>query len=239
MKTTQKNNTENLNSLNSKDFSCGAYLKHIRQQKGISLETVSAKTKIIISILTSIEEDDYHNLPPRSFLKGMIYNYALFLKLDSRHVLDLYETSNGRALSSGKNDALPENRFVIKYPVILRVLKNASIYLVKISIFAVIIGYLIYEFLFFVLPPRIILISPQQDISLNESTTIIKGRIVRGKMLFWGTTPIPLDSGGHFQMNLNLVPGLNKIRLRAVNNIGEESFITRNIIYNPSPSQPE
>ena len=227
MKTPQKDNTTS-----------GAYLKHIRQQKGISLETVSEKTKIIIPVLKSIEEDDYHNLPPKPFLRGIIYNYAHFLKLNEEQILALYESSNGRTLSAGKNDALPKNRFIIKTPKVLKILKVTLIYLIRISIFAIVIGYLIYEILFFVLPPKIILFSPKQDISLNRSQILIRGKVIRGKMLFWGNTPIPLDSQKHFQMNLSLVPGLNKIRLRAVNNIGKESFITRNIIYNQLPNHP-
>lgn len=231
----QKSNKINL--ANTKDLSCGAYLRYIRQQKGISLETVSGKTKIVSRIIESIENDDYQNLPPKPFLKGMIANYARFLKIDEQQILTLYETSNGRSIGAGKNDFLPRNRFIVKAPAILRIIKFLVMFLIKISIFAIIIGYLIYEILFFVLPPKIILLSPQQDISLNQPQIIIKGKVIRGKILYWGNTPIALNSQGGFRINITLTPGLNKIRLRALNNVGKESFVTRNIVYNQPQTQ--
>ncbi len=91
---------------------CGAFLKKMRQEKGWSLEKVSEETKILLSILKDLENDEYKNLPPPVYLKGVIKKYADFLRLDKEKVLRIYQKSNGRNLSSGKYDLLPKNRFL-------------------------------------------------------------------------------------------------------------------------------
>ncbi len=210
---------------------CGAYLRSVRREKGVSLEKVSEKTKILSSLLKSLEEDDYSQLPPSAFLHGMIKKYAQFLELDPDKIIQLYQKSNGRHLSSGQYDLLPHNRFQVKQFNIFLFLKKPLFFVLRISLFILIIAYFVYEIFLFLLPPNIVFSSPSVDFSTTQSQFVLEGKVVRGKSLFWGDKEIPLDKRGNFQKEIVLVPGLNEIELRAVNNLGKSTFVTRNIIY--------
>lgn len=57
----------------------GARLKKIRESQGISLETISHKTRISLNYLKAIEINDEDSLPSKVQLRGFIRLYASFL----------------------------------------------------------------------------------------------------------------------------------------------------------------
>ena len=77
--------------------SLGERLKRGREEKKISLDDVVQATKINKGILTAIENDQSDFLPPKVFVRGFIRNYARYVGLDEKELLDLYnETSVGK-----------------------------------------------------------------------------------------------------------------------------------------------
>ena len=73
--------------------SLGERLKRGREEKNISLDEVVQGTKINKGILTAIENDQSEFLPPMVFVRGFIRNYARYVGLDERELLDLYNES--------------------------------------------------------------------------------------------------------------------------------------------------
>ena len=69
----------------------GQWLRETRQAKELSLEQVEAETKIRAKFLALLEEDDYDKLPGETYSKGFLRNYALFLGLDPKEVLEKYK----------------------------------------------------------------------------------------------------------------------------------------------------
>jgi len=78
------------------DISFGRYLKKVRQKKGLSLEEISAETRIAINILHLIENEKHERLPAEVFVKGFLRAYAGTVATDSDEVLQLYRTSLDR-----------------------------------------------------------------------------------------------------------------------------------------------
>lgn len=66
----------------------GSILKIIRERRGISLNLLADKTKININYLENIEAEKYHQLPSEVFLKGYLSQYAKFLSLDAKKVVE-------------------------------------------------------------------------------------------------------------------------------------------------------
>jgi len=213
---------------------CGAFLKKMRQEKGWSLEKVSDETKILLSILKNLENDEYENLPPPVYLKGMIKEYANFLKLDQEKVLQLYQKSNGRNLSSGKYDLLPKNRFLTYQSKFISFFKNVCPKILKYLFWGFILFYFIYEASFFILPAKIILYSPDRDFTTNQAELIISGKVIRGKRFFMKDQEISFEENGLFNERIILAPGINNIQFRAVNILGYETLLIRQIIYTPA-----
>jgi cytoskeletal protein RodZ len=69
----------------------GTYLKNQRESKKISLREVAKNTRVREHVLRAIEEDQYHLLPPATYVKGFLLAYAKYLKLDPNDVLLRYE----------------------------------------------------------------------------------------------------------------------------------------------------
>jgi len=216
---------------NRENLLCGDFLKKMRQEKGWTLEKVSEETKILLSILKDLENDEYKNLPPPIYLKGMIKKYADFLKLDNEKVLRLYQKSNGRNLSSGKYDLLPKNRFLTYQSKISSFFKNVCPKILKYFFWGFILFYFLYEASFFILPAKIVLFSPDRDFTTNQEELAIYGKIIRGKRFFIKDQEISFGENGVFNEKIVLTPGLNNIQFRAVNILGYETVLVRQIIY--------
>lgn len=68
----------------------GPTLRSIREQMAVSLEQISEYTKISIGTLRFVEEERFQVLPPLIYLKAFISQYARYLGLDSRRVVEDY-----------------------------------------------------------------------------------------------------------------------------------------------------
>jgi cytoskeletal protein RodZ len=71
--------------------SFGQQLKSLREQKGLSIQEVSEKTKIAIANLELLEKDRYELLPPEVFVKGFIRSYAQCLGVNQDEMVKRFE----------------------------------------------------------------------------------------------------------------------------------------------------
>ncbi len=71
--------------------SFGENLRREREMRGISLEEISATTKISVRFLEALENDDFGNLPGGIFTRGFIRSYAKYLGMDEEHVITEYQ----------------------------------------------------------------------------------------------------------------------------------------------------
>ena len=68
----------------------GKDLKRIRDELGVSLEIVREMTKVRMTFLRAIEEDEYEKAPSRMFLKSYVKVYAQSIGLDGDFVASRY-----------------------------------------------------------------------------------------------------------------------------------------------------
>ncbi|MGP0076401.1 MAG: helix-turn-helix domain-containing protein [Bryobacteraceae bacterium] len=66
--------------------SVGEILRRARQEQGLDLDTVAARTKISAKFLEAIESDDRKRLPSGFFYKSFVEQYAKCLSLDTREI---------------------------------------------------------------------------------------------------------------------------------------------------------
>lgn len=60
----------------------GQLLKSRREEKGISLDQAVQETRIRLSYLKALEEDDLDSFPGSTYRKGFLHNYAQFLGIE-------------------------------------------------------------------------------------------------------------------------------------------------------------
>jgi cytoskeleton protein RodZ len=74
----------------------GSLLREARETKGLSLEQAQDKTRINARFLAALEEGQFQTLPTPVHVRGYLRNYARFLGLDPRPLLERYELSKDR-----------------------------------------------------------------------------------------------------------------------------------------------
>lgn len=73
----------------------GELLKQAREAAKLSLSEVALATKINPKILNAIENGDMAHLPAKTFLKGFVRSYALYLKMDTDEVMKVFHAETG------------------------------------------------------------------------------------------------------------------------------------------------
>lgn len=77
--------------------SLGSYLRREREAQHVSLQDISAATKIQLRFLKALEEDAYDQLPPAPFVVGFLRAYARCLALDPEEIVSVYHAHYGIA----------------------------------------------------------------------------------------------------------------------------------------------
>src|SRR5687768_17082434 len=68
----------------------GGELKRARESLGLSLEQISAKTKVSVERLAAIEENTLEQLPPIIYVKRFVRSYATGIGLHPDDVTERY-----------------------------------------------------------------------------------------------------------------------------------------------------
>ncbi len=74
----------------NKNEAIGHFIRRTRDQQGFSLQDVSAKTKISVSNLEYIENEQFSSLPNEVFVKGFLRSYAKVLGIGESDMLERF-----------------------------------------------------------------------------------------------------------------------------------------------------
>lgn len=83
----------------------GAYLRHVREENGMSLAEVSASTMIQSRLLKAIEEGKLHQLPEPVYVQGFIRRYADSLGLDGTEFAEAFPAQRSLHLVESWKDS--------------------------------------------------------------------------------------------------------------------------------------
>lgn len=73
----------------------GELLQQARTYKGVSLREVERATRINRDYLAALEAQDFAQLPAATYARGIVRNYAQYLGLDPKTILDLFDSATG------------------------------------------------------------------------------------------------------------------------------------------------
>jgi len=93
----------------------GHILREARENKGLTLEDVQAKTRISVRYLAALEGGRYDALPTPVHVRGFLRNYARYLGLDPQPLLDRYLLVQGQDPQSTDRvveDISPDNPLI-------------------------------------------------------------------------------------------------------------------------------
>lgn len=72
------------------DQMTGNVLKQIRERRGISIQEIADRTRINITYLYFIEEDNFKSFPAEVYLRSYLAQYARILHLDAKGLVEGY-----------------------------------------------------------------------------------------------------------------------------------------------------
>ncbi len=88
--------------------SFGQYLQTIRIQNQISLEQVAEETRIRLTILRALEQDDFAHLPPDVFTIGFLRAYAQAIGADGNEAVQRFHAQRWLRQQTQKGEQPPE-----------------------------------------------------------------------------------------------------------------------------------
>jgi len=74
----------------ARDRITGADLRRLREEMGVSLEEMAAKTNVRMEILRAMEEERYEDFLPRVYMTGFLRSYIRYLQLEEDVVVRGY-----------------------------------------------------------------------------------------------------------------------------------------------------
>jgi cytoskeleton protein RodZ len=73
----------------------GDTLRQARAHKGVTLKEAEQATRMSRHHLLALEEEQFDDLPPLIYQRGIVRNYAMYLSLDPNKLLSMFETARG------------------------------------------------------------------------------------------------------------------------------------------------
>ena len=238
------------NNISAPTKNLGNILKDSRLGLGYSLAEVAKILKISEKYLNALEAGDYYQIPSSTYARGFVERYAEFLNLDSAELLALYRRENlfseakqrvvnqqssvQKKLSifanhKTKNSALlrPANTLHLLRP---KKIKNNN--LQKTAGIILSIGLVIYLAAvisqpFF--PPQIKIFSPANGLTTDQKNITIKGWADKNAIVKINNQSVIKDGHNSFTEEVNLLPGLNMIKISAKKMNSPESVVWRQI----------
>src|SRR5437764_3712856 len=88
-------------------LSVGAYLRDLRQRRGVSLEEIARTTRVAQRYLEAIETEAFDTLPAPVFIRGFIRAYCQALGEPPEEALAVYDGRETRAVPSAAHPVPP------------------------------------------------------------------------------------------------------------------------------------
>lgn len=203
----------------------GEILTQTRTDQGISLATVSARTKIQVKYLLALEKNDFTQLPAAAFVKGFIRNYALLIGKNPEALLAIFrrdydQDKTGQVIP--RLSALPPPRFWrITPPVTL-----AAVAALLVTLF---LGYAGFQLRLLSRSPQLTLTTPSQDQTLTQTNIEVSGQTDPDATLTINHKPVILTPTGKFTDTVLLPPGTHTVTITATARNGKTTTLQRTI----------
>ncbi len=208
--------------------SFGDQLKKAREEASLTKEKVAQLLNLPIKYLDRLEAGEIEKLPADVYSRGFLRKYAKLLEIDSENLVAEYEKESRIAnhLKNQAHQSLPvlrSRRFIITPKTLSWCAGIAILFLVA--------GYFFYQLHFLLSPPSLKILEPvATDFITDSITAVFKGQTEPGAKLTINGQQSYIDKDGNFEQMINLVQGLNIIKVEAINRFGKSSSEVRRIM---------
>ncbi|MDO8515425.1 MAG: helix-turn-helix domain-containing protein [bacterium] len=201
----------------------GEILKNKRLEKKLNLIDVEKTIKVRSKFLIAIENNDFSNLPPATFTRGFIKNYAVYLGLNSEEILAFYR----RQENMSKEKILPQSptKFSQKFKITPPVITAVGVGLLLLFFF----GYLFRQYFLYTGTPSLTVTSPADYVIVKTPSVEVTGKTDTDTVLTINDQEVMVKETGEFSVKIDLAPGLNTFNILSVNKFKKETKIVRHV----------
>jgi cytoskeletal protein RodZ len=200
----------------------GEILSLAREKKHLTLEQVEKTTKIRSKFIAAIEHNEFDKLPPGTFTKGFIKNYASFLGLPIEETLAFYRRQANDEKGPLVSKSAPPTEKKLFTPISLTSIGVAILLLVFFT-------YLGFSYLRFAGSPTLMVASPAKNAVVAAEQVEVLGKTDPDATVTINDQTVPVNESGSFTAQITLTPGLNTLTITAVNKFHRQTTITRNL----------
>lgn len=193
-------------------------LREEREKKGLSLEDVVAATKIKRNFLVAIEDGKFHLLPSESYALGFVKNYSEFLGIPLPRASALFR----REYETKHNEIIPKFRKAVTLPGGRFSLRSSRTLLI-LGIIGIIAIYVIFQFSFLFVGPKLSIVKPTSGEIIESSVAQVAGKTDPQAVVTVNGEEVYVDLTGSFKKTLYVYPGETKITVTAKNRYGKET----------------
>lgn len=199
----------------------GEKMKRARNEKRITLSEISKNTKIQMEYLESLESGDYKALPADVYVRGFIKSFAEYVGINDEYLIKSFNKEKSIQKNIQGNEKKELNS---KHVNLSRFYFNPKlISVILISLFFLGLFFYLYKNLNnFVSNPSLVILNPENNTIIDNSSVIVKGRTDIGNNLFINNQSVLVDDGGGFSENVVLREGINVIMIKSVNQFNKE-----------------
>lgn len=205
---------------NNQEPTLDQILKKARQNAHLDLKQLSELIKIPVKYLKLLEEGHYEKLPGRAYVLGFLTKYAKTFNLNKDEVIAQYKKERPEQT---REEPLP----LLRYPKFLITPKIITYFLIILAIIFALF-YFWRQINFLTETPTLALQEPQQELVETPIITI-KGLTNTKNKLTINDEEVYVNEIGEFQKEVMLQSGLNIFLITAINGLGKEKTITKNL----------
>lgn len=202
-------------------ISIGSYLKEARLKKKYSLSHVEGITKIKRDFLEAIETENWNALPSFSVTSGFVKSIAKALEINEE-----------QASAFLRRDYPPKTLRINPKPDV----SNHFFWTPKLTFFvgvflvlALILGYLGYEYVNFISPPKVEITDPREGQVITRGLYTVDGKVSLGSTVKVNNQQANVDDNGNFQSQIVISNDLKEVTVVATSRSGKVTTVHRTI----------
>lgn len=197
----------------------GKMLKKERESQKITLDDIEKTTKIRKKNLEYIEKDDWDKFSSKTYIVGIIKQYAKVLSLDEEKVIAFFRREYER-----KEDVHFKSKITEKYltPQTKKIFRIGLV-----IIFLLFAGYFSYQLNLLFTPPKLQITSPTKTEFYNVDRIPLKGKTDKDTTINVNGERIYLKEDNTFETYIPLFNELNPVRIEAIGANGKKTFVEK------------
>jgi cytoskeletal protein RodZ len=201
----------------------GQLLRRARIEAKLEPEDVAKATKIKVDQLKALENDEFHRLPPATYVQGFIKNIAAVLDLDEEEILALFRRDYQikEKVGAESMELVGKRHFFSLTPQTLSIL----IGLAALLLISAYVGFNLLS------TPPLEVNSPQDGEVVRSDKITVSGRTIPNVSLSINGQEVNLKPDGRFLIDFALKPGVNQVSIVVKPSFGRENRVTRTVFF--------